>query len=216
MGRGVIFRRVGNWFYIGQQRRWPGGDGMKFSFSSEQREFRDILRRFLTDRTSTKDVRRLMETEAGWDRESWRKLNEELGLTAVRIPEEYGGQGFGFGEQCLVLEEMGRALLCAPYFSTAVMAAGAIMNAGTDAEKRALLPGIASGATIAALASAEDNGRWDAAGTTLTATKSGTGIVLNGHKSFVIDGATADLIVVLARAPGSAGDDGLSCHAKNL
>ena len=182
----------------------------KFSFSSEQREFRDILRRFLTDRAPTKEVRRLMETEAGWERDGWRKLNEELGLTAVRIPEEYGGQGFGFGEQCLVLEEMGRTLLCAPYFSTAVLAAGAILNAGTEAEKRALLPGIASGETIAALASAEDNGRWDAAGTTLTVSNSEGVSVLNGHKCFVIDGQTADLIVVLARAPGSSGEHGLS------
>jgi len=183
---------------------------MKFSFSNEQQEFREVLRRFLTDRVPTKEVRRLMETDAGYERDGWRKLNEELGLTAVRIPEEYGGQGFGFGEQCIVLEEMGRAVLCAPYFSTAVLAAGAILNAGADAEKKALLPGIAGGETIATLASAEDNGRWDASGVALTATKSGSGYVLNGHKSFVIDGATADLIVVLARAPGSTGEDGLS------
>jgi alkylation response protein AidB-like acyl-CoA dehydrogenase len=183
---------------------------MKFSFSNEQQEFREVLRRFLTDRVPTKEVRRLMETDAGYERDGWRKLNEELGLTAVRIPEEYGGQGFGFGEQCIVLEEMGRACLCAPYFSTAVLAAGAIMNAGADAQKKALLPGIAGGETIAALASAEDNGRWDATGVALTATKSGDGYVLNGHKSFVIDGQTADLIVVLARAPGSSGENGLS------
>jgi len=183
---------------------------MKFSFSNEQQEFREVLRRFLTDRAPTKEVRRLMETDAGYERDGWRKLNEELGLTAVRIPEEYGGQGFGFGEQCIVLEEMGRAVLCAPYFSTAVLAAGAILNAGTDAEKKALLPGIAGGETIATLASAEDNGRWDASGVALTATKSGSGYALNGHKSFVIDGATADLIVVLARAPGSTGESGLS------
>jgi len=183
---------------------------MKFSFSNEQQEFREVLRRFLTDRVPTKEVRRLMETDAGYERDAWRKLNEELGLTAVRIPEEYGGQGFGFSEQCIVLEEMGRAVLCAPYFSTAVLAAGAILNAGTEAEKKALLPGIAGGETIATLASAEDNGRWDASGVALTATKSGGGYVLNGHKSFVIDGATADLIVVLARAPGSTGEDGLS------
>ena len=183
---------------------------MKFSFSSEQEEFRTNLRRFLTDRSPTKEVRRLMETEAGWEREGWRAINAELGLTAVRIPEAYGGHGFGFGEHCIVLEEMGRSLLCAPYFATTVLAAGAILNAGTDAEKQALLPGIASGETIATLASCEDNGRWDAAGTTLVATPSGGGYRLNGHKSFVIDGQTADLIVVLARARGSSGDAGLS------
>ena len=175
---------------------------MKFSFSPEQEEFRSNLRRFLGERSPTKEVRRLMETEAGYDREAWRKTDAELGLSAVRIPEAYGGQGFGFGEQGIVLEEMGRALLCAPYFSSAVLAAGAILNAGSEAEKKALLPGIAAGETIATLAWVEDNGRWDAEGTTLKAMSSGSGWKLEGHKSFVLDGHTADLIVVLARAPG--------------
>ena len=156
-----------------------------------------------------------METEAGWEREGWRAMNAEMGLSAVRIPEAYGGHGFGFGEHCIVLEEMGRALLCAPYFATTVLAAGAILNAGTEAQKQALLPGIAAGDTVATLASAEDGGRsngahWDGAATTMVATPAGTGYRLDGHKSFVMDGHTADLIVVLARAPGSTGEDGLS------
>jgi alkylation response protein AidB-like acyl-CoA dehydrogenase len=183
---------------------------MKFSFSSEQEEFRSNLRRFLADRSPAKEVRRLMETDTGWERDGWRKLNGELGLTAVRIPEAYGGHGFGFSELGIVLEEMGRALLCAPYFASTVLAAGAILNAGTEAEKQALLPGIASGDTVATLACAEDDGRWDAAGTTLVATPSGGGYRLDGHKSFVLDGHTADTIVVLARAPGSSGESGLS------
>ena len=174
---------------------------MKFSFSSEQEEFRSNLRRFLTDRSPTKEVRRLMQTDDGYERDGWRAINAELGLTAVRIPEAYGGQGFGFGEQCIVLEEMGRALLCAPFFGTAVLAAGAILNAGTEAKKQALLPGIAAGETIATLAWVEDNGRWDVEGTALTATTVGGRSVLNGHKTYVVDGHTAALIVVLARAP---------------
>jgi alkylation response protein AidB-like acyl-CoA dehydrogenase len=183
---------------------------MKFSFSSEQEEFRTSLRRFLAERSPTKEVRRLMETDAGFEPDAWRKLNAELGLTAVRIPEAYGGQGFGFGELGIVLEEMGRSLLCAPFFSTAVLATGAILNAGTEAEKQALLPGIAAGDTIATLAWVEDPAHWDAAATKMTATQSGGSWKLDGHKSFVIDGHTADLIVVLARAPGSTGDTGLS------
>ena len=145
---------------------------MKFSFSCEQEEFRSSLRRFLSDRSPTKEVRRLMDTEEGYERDRWRAINVELGLTAVRIPEAYGGQGFGFGEQCIVLEEMGRALLCAPYFATAVLAAGAILNAGTETEKQALLPGIAAGETIATLAWMEDDGSWDTDRTTLTASAS--------------------------------------------
>ena len=183
---------------------------MKFSFSPEQHEFRSNLRRFLADRSPTKEVRRLMDTDAGWERDAWQKLNAELGLTAVRIPEEYGGHGFGFGEHCIVLEEMGRALLCAPYFATTVLAAGAILNAGTRADKSDLLPGIAEGDTIATLASTEDNGKWDAASTTLTATPAGDGYKLNGHKSYVVDGCTADIVIVLGRAPGSTGENGLS------
>ena len=93
---------------------------MKFSFSAEQDEFRAAVRRYLTDRSSTKEVRRLMATEAGWEREGWKALNKELGLCAVRIPESLGGDGFGFGEQGIVLEEMGRALLCAPYFASMI------------------------------------------------------------------------------------------------
>jgi alkylation response protein AidB-like acyl-CoA dehydrogenase len=183
---------------------------MKFAFSTEQEEFRSNLRRLFAERSPTKEVRRLMETEAGFERAGWRKLNTELGLSALRIPEAYGGQGFGFGELGIVLEEMGRALVCAPFFSTAALATGAILNAGKEGDKQALLPAIASGDTVAALAWVEDNGRWDAEGTTLTATPSGDGFRLDGHKSFVLDGHTADLIVVLARAPGSTGETGLS------
>ena len=183
---------------------------MQFSFTSEQEEFRSILRRFLEDKSPPTVVRRLMETEAGWDRAAWRELNQQLGLTAVHIPEAYGGQGFGFVELGIVLEEMGRALLCAPYFASTVLAATAIMNAGTEAQKRELLPPIADGDRIATLAFTEPNGRWDATGVETTATQSGGRFRLDGVKSFVLDGHTADLIVVLARRPGSTGEDGLS------
>jgi alkylation response protein AidB-like acyl-CoA dehydrogenase len=184
---------------------------MQFSFTSEQEEFRSVLRRFLEEKSPPGVVRRLMETEAGWERESWRALNQQLGLTAVHIPEVYGGQGFGPVELCIVLEEMGRALLCAPYFASTALAATAIMNAGTEAQKRALLPPIAAGETVATLAFTEPNGRWDATGIEMTATLAGGGKYrLDGAKSFVLDGHTADLIVVLARRPGSTGDDGLS------
>ena len=183
---------------------------MQFSFTSEQEEFRSILRRFLEDKSPPTVVRRLMETETGWDRESWRELNQQLGLTAVHIPEAYGGQGFGPVELGIVLEEMGRALLCAPYFASTVLAATAIMNAGSEPQKRDLLPGIAAGDTIATLAFTEPNGRWDAEGFELRATAAGGKYRLDGVKSFVLDGHTADLIIVAARVPGSSGDAGLS------
>jgi len=183
---------------------------MQFSFTHEQEEFRTVLRRFLEQKSPTTEVRRLMQTDTGWDREAWTALNQELGLTAVHIPEAYGGQGFSFIELGIVLEEMGRALLCAPYFASTALAATAIMNAGTERQKQSLLPGIATGDTVATLALTEDAGRWDAGGIALTATASGGKYVLDGAKSFVVDGHTADLIVVVARRPGSTGDDGLS------
>lgn len=183
---------------------------MRFSFSDEQEEFRVFLRRFLEDKSPTTEVRRLMETDAGYDEAVWKQLSTDLGLPAVHVPEEYGGQGFSYGELCIVLEEMGRALLCAPYFSSAVLATTTILNAGTEEQKRTLLPPLAAGETRAALAFTEDNGIWDATGCTMTATPSDGGYTLNGTKSFVLDGHTADNIVVLARKPGSSGDNGLS------
>jgi alkylation response protein AidB-like acyl-CoA dehydrogenase len=162
---------------------------MRFSFTPEQEEFRATLRRALETRSPTKEVRRLMATEAGYEREGWKRLNQEMGLTAVAIPEAYGGSGFGFGELAIVLEEMGRAVACAPLFSTAAMAANAILNAGTEAEKKALLPGIAAGDVTATLAFDEPTG---AAPTTQLSGK------ISGTKTYVLDGHTADLIVVLA------------------
>ena len=185
---------------------------MRFSFTPEQEEFRSSLRRALEARSPTKEVRRLMATDQGFERDGWKKLNQELGLTAIHIPEAYGGGGFGQADLAIVLEEMGRGLLCAPFLST-VLAANAILNAGTDEQKRALLPAIASGEKTATLAFSEDDGRNDAEGVAMTATQSGAAWRLEGTKSFVLDGHTADLIVVLARRPGSQGEDGLSFFA---
>jgi alkylation response protein AidB-like acyl-CoA dehydrogenase len=183
---------------------------MKFSFTDEQQEFRSVVRRFLEDTSPTTAVRRLMETPEGYDPAVWRQLSGELGLTAVHIPEAYGGQGFGVSELAIAVEEMGRALLCAPYFGSTVLAATAILKGGTAAQKQALLPDIASGKTVAALAFAEVSGRWDADGVRATATPAGAKHKIDGVKSFVLDGHTANLIIVLARRPGSTGADGLS------
>jgi alkylation response protein AidB-like acyl-CoA dehydrogenase len=183
---------------------------MRFSFTDEQQEFRSVVRRFLEDKSPTTAVRRLMETDVGRDPEVWRCLSRDLGLTAIHIPEIYGGQGFGISELAIVVEEMGRALLCAPYFASTVLATTAILKAGTDAQKQALLPDIAAGQTIATFAFTEENGRWDPGGITATATRIGEKYRLDGVKCFVLDGHSADLIVVLARRPGSEEADGLS------
>jgi alkylation response protein AidB-like acyl-CoA dehydrogenase len=113
-------------------------------------------------------------------------------------------------ELCIATEEMGRALLCAPYFSTAVLATNAILNAGAEAQKLRLLPDLASGARLAALAVTEPNGQWDPQAIELVATPIADGFLLDGAKSYVVDGHVADLLVVAGRVPGTAGGDGLA------
>lgn len=183
---------------------------MQYAFTTEQREFRTVLRRFFGQTSPPSAVRRLMETEAGWDAAHWRDLNTQLGLCGVHIPEAYGGMGFGLVELGIVLEEMGRALVCAPFFSSAVLATNAILNGADEAQKQALLPGLAAGGTVAALAFTEPDGRWDQDAIATTALEADGRYRLSGVKSFVIDGHTADLLIVLARRPGSVGPSGLS------
>jgi alkylation response protein AidB-like acyl-CoA dehydrogenase len=172
---------------------------MNFAFSEEQEELRNIVRSFLENKSSEETVRELMETEKGFDDAVWSQMAEQMGLQSLIIPEEYGGSGYSYVELCVVLEEMGRRLLPAPYFSTVVLAANTILHSGDDAAKKELLPGIASGETRAALALTENNGRWDESGIEATATSSGEGYTISGEKMFVLDGHTADLIVVAAK-----------------
>ena len=104
---------------------------MNFAFSEEQEQLRDAVRKFMESKSPSAEVRRLMETTEGYDPAVWAQMANELGLQSLHIPEEYGGQGFTFVELGIVLEEMGRVLLCAPYFSTVCLAANAILNAAT-------------------------------------------------------------------------------------
>jgi alkylation response protein AidB-like acyl-CoA dehydrogenase len=172
---------------------------MNFAFSEEQEELRRIVRQFLEAKSSEAEVRQLMETTEGYDPAVWGQMANELGLQSLIIPEEHGGQGFGYVELTVVLEEMGRSLLCAPYFSTVVLAGNTLLHSGDDAAKKEYLPGIASGETVATLAFTEPSGRWDEDGITMEATKSGDGYTLTGTKMFVLDGHTADLVLVAAR-----------------
>ena len=178
---------------------------MNFAFSEEQDELRKSVRRFLDDKSPETEVRRLMETTEGYDPEVWAQMAEQLGLQSLIIPEEFGGAGFSYVELIVVLEEMGASLLCSPFFSTVALAANALLTSGDTKAQEYLLPGIASGETIGTLAFTEDSGRWDADGITLAATSTADGYALNGHKSFVVDGHVADLILVVGRT-----DAGLS------
>jgi len=173
--------------------------GMNFAFTDEQEELRKTVRSFLENKSSEEAVREQMETEDGYDAAVWSQMGEQMGLQGLSIPEEFGGSGYGFVELGIVLEEMGRALLCAPFFSTAVLAANTLLQSGDDAAKAKYLPGIASGETIAALAYVEPSGKWDESGITMQATKSGDGYTLSGTKSFVLDGNAAGLLIVAAK-----------------
>jgi alkylation response protein AidB-like acyl-CoA dehydrogenase len=181
---------------------------MNFGFSEEQEELRKMVRRFLEDKSPETEVRRLMATTEGYDPAVWKQMADELALQGLGVPEEFGGQGFGPVELYVVFEEMGAALLCAPYFSTVALAASALLAVGDDAAKKEFLPGIASGETIATLAMTDDSGSWDLDQTGVTAAKAGDGYALTGTKNYVIDGSVASLILVTATAP-----EGLSLFA---
>ena len=165
---------------------------MNFAFSEEQEAFRETLRRFLEARSPTAEVFRLTETPEGFDPAVWKQMACELGLQGVQIPESYGGQGFGFLELGIVFEEMGRVLLCSPYFSTVCLGANAILNAGSEKQKAALLPGISKGETVATLALVDESGSWNPASVDLELRRDGDDWILDGVKRLVTDGALAD------------------------
>ena len=182
---------------------------MQYVFTDEQEQLRDAVRRFLADRSPPAEVRRLMATQKGYDAEVWAQLCQDLALAGVHVPEVYGGQGFSAVELAIVMEEMGRSLLCTPYFASTVMAATAILHGGGEDDKNDLLPAIASGERVATLAITEPNGRWDLDGIELRADAGR----LRGVKSHVVDGCSADLLIVAARGPATATTDGLSLYA---
>jgi alkylation response protein AidB-like acyl-CoA dehydrogenase len=185
---------------------------MSFSFTDEQQLFREATRRFLQDKSPTTEVRRLMETSEGFDPAVWEQLSRELALPGIHIPEQYGGAGFGPVELGIVMEELGRSLLCAPYFGSSVLAATAVLEAGTESWKSELLPAFAAGERRGALAVTETSGRWDSVGIATVARESDAGFALTGTKSFVVDGLSADLLIVAARTPDTSGDAGVGLY----
>jgi len=172
---------------------------MMLGTTEEHEELRASVRRFLADKAPLPRVRELMETEDGTDAAVWQQAGAQLGLQGLAIPEAYGGAGFTFAEQAIVLEEFGAALYGGPYLASAVFAATALLASPDEGARRDLLPGIASGETIATLAFTEDDGSWDPSSIRMTAVKEGDDWKLDGHKSFVLDGHAAGLILVVAQ-----------------
>jgi alkylation response protein AidB-like acyl-CoA dehydrogenase len=178
---------------------------MNFLFTDEQLELRAIVRAFLADKSAEAAVRELMATPAGYDPAVWAQMSGQLGLQGMAVPEEYQGAGFGYVELGIVFEEMGRALLCAPFLSSVALATEALLRCGDEAARKDLLPGLVAGQVIGTLALLEQAGHWDEAGVQLAARRRGTGWVLNGVKRHVPDGQLAHLILVGARTGAGIG-----------
>lgn len=183
---------------------------MEFAFTAEQEMIRDTAEGFLADVSTSEAVRAAMVTEPGFDQVLWNRICTDMYWQAIHIPEEYGGLGLGYVELVAMMEQMGRFLLCSPYFSTVCWGVNSLLVAGTEAQKAELLPQIAEGALTATLAYTGTGGKWDSEAVEATYRKEGDTYRLNGTLRYVTDGHTADLLVVAARTEGSNGAEGIS------
>ena len=164
-------------------------------------ELRHGVHDFLAAKSGHDQVQRLVDTDAPYDPAVWAQMAEQLGLQGLGLPAEHGGDGYGLPELRVVLEEMGRALLPSAFLSTVVMAASALVRSGDQAAQAAHLPGIAAGKTTATFAVAEGYGSWAIEEIETTAQQVDGGWAVTGEKPLVVDGATADLVLVVARTP---------------
>ncbi len=178
---------------------------MDLGLNEAQQMLKNSAREFLDAECPDTLVREMEVDERGYTPELWGKLAEQ-GWLGLIFPERYGGVGLTFLDLSILLEEMGRAMLPGPFFSTVVLGGMAIMDAGSDEQKQEYLPRIAEGQIIVTLALTEPSARWDAAGVQLTATPSGDGYVLNGTKLFVPNAHVSDYLVVAARTGTGAED----------
>ncbi len=171
---------------------------MDFGFSEEQEMLRKSARDFLAKESPMTYVRQMMEDERGFRDEQWQQM-AGLGWMGLILPEEHGGAGLDFVDLIVVLEEMGRVVLPGPFFSTVVLGGVALLDGGSVAQKKELLPKLAAGKLRVTLAHLEPSARWDAEGIALEARPAGGGYKLSGTKLFVPDAHTADLLIVAGR-----------------
>jgi alkylation response protein AidB-like acyl-CoA dehydrogenase len=182
---------------------------MDFGFSEEQEMLRKSARDFLAKESPMTYVRKMMEDERGFTDGQWKQM-AELGWMGLILPEEHGGSGLDFVDMIVVLEEMGRVVLPGPFFSSAILGGVALLEGGSAAQKKELLPKLAAGTLRPTLAQLEPSGRWDADGIQLEAKKAGKDYRLSGTKLFVPDAHTADILIVAGREAGGKGSEGLS------
>jgi acyl-CoA dehydrogenase len=170
------------------------------ALDADQEELRRTVRRFCETHSPEPEVRRVAETVDGYDPAVWRLWADQLGIPALGVPEQYGGAGFGPVELGVVFEEAGRALLCLPFLAGAMATQALLGAADADACER-YLPDVAAGETIATLGFLEPGGSFDPDGLTASAQAGPDGWLVSGVKDWVVDGQTADLILVAARTP---------------
>jgi len=178
---------------------------VRFRFDPEHEELRNAVRRFFADVADGAALRRGMATETGWDPSVWRRACDELELPGLAVPEEHGGAGFGLVELGIALTEAGRVLLSAPLLSTAI--AIQVLLAADDADAAAAhLPDLAAGTTTGTLAAREPGGGWDTPPATL-ATPGRDSWSVTGRKDWVLDGNTAQLLIVTATVSTDLADE---------
>jgi alkylation response protein AidB-like acyl-CoA dehydrogenase len=179
---------------------------MAFVLTEEQQMLRDSAKAFAEEKLPVAQLRALRAKGGaeGFDRAAWKEM-AELGFAGVLVPEEFGGSGFGYVGLGQVLEAQGRTIATTPLLSTALIGASALAMYGSEAQKNAHLPKIASGELLTALA-VDEGAHHDPDHVALVAKKTGGGYELTGEKRYVVDGATADVLIVAARTSGQAGD----------
>jgi len=183
---------------------------MNLDFSEEQLMLRESARDFLSKRLPKKTVKELEESQSGYSPEMWKEM-ADLGWMGLVLPEKYGGAGMAFLDLAVLLEEIGRACLPGPFFSTVVLGALPILAFGTEEQKDKYLPGISKGEAVFTLALTEDNARYDASGVRLKATAERDDYILDGVKMFVPDAHVADYMLCVTRTNvGAAPEEGLT------
>ena len=184
---------------------------MPLILNEEQALVRDSARAFLADHGPVSHLRKLRDSRdaEGFSRALWKKF-AEMGFCGVLVPEDLGGSGLGYVEAGVVMEEIGRNLTPSPFLSTSIVGATALLRDGNKARSRELLPKIAAGDLLLALA-VDERAKHAPSATALRAERSGNGFALTGDKCFVVDGHIADLLIVAARSAGAPGEtDGLT------
>ena len=175
---------------------------MDFNFTQEQTLLEDSLRRYLAKSYGLPARRKAIAAAIGYDVEHWQAY-ADMGVLALNVPEAHGGLAAGPGgnplDTLVVMRELGRALVVEPLWMSAVVCANAIALGGTDAQQAKLLPELADGSKVFALAALEPGGRYDANHVATTATAGGGGFTLSGRKAVVLHGAQADRLIVSAR-----------------